>query len=171
MKQKTLIVFATEREASATYKDSLLQHHDILITGIGSRAVENTLAAVVKEYDIIINAGIVGSMHDHIPTGTAVPIRQVFYEKAKSAIDISPSGYCLLTVDAPCYEKNGAFDFVDMEGYMVAHICQHANIPLKFIKIVSDIVSVHSSKHIRERLPELSLMLSKRLSATLSADT
>ena len=158
MNTRTLLVFATESEAAAARR-ALPPHHDICITGMGPKAITENLPRQLNSYDTIINAGIVGSMRDDIAIGTLVPIGRIHYEGIDEVIDVASTGYSLLTVDAPLYVKKPAYDLVDMEGYMIAHVCKQANKKLHFIKVVSDVVSEHSSLHIKQRLPELAELL------------
>ena len=160
----TLLVFATEQEAAAT-RNILPPHHDILITGMGCHNVKVKLTDQLNayDYDIIINIGIVGAMRDEFPMGSYVPIKCIYHEHEAEPIGIAPTGFSLLTVEAPLYVTRPAFDLVDMEAYMVASLCKQANKTLHFIKVVSDIVSQHSSAHIRERLPVLSQILSTHI--------
>lgn len=184
--RKPLVIFATAEEAAATLLNfSPTQQEigfyssrkaDIIISGIGPYAAHSALAKVIDSYQIVINAGIAGSLTDSIEVGALCKIESIHFHhwhpggiekvqhyKPLDPIKLQTVGSSLITVEKPLYERSLPFDLVDMEAYPIASLCKQKKRECHFVKIVSDFANKSTIQHIRKQLPFLSLRLCEEL--------
>ena len=130
----------------------------IIVTGMGTEQAKNATEFIIENYaaNRIFNCGVAGSLTDELIVGDIVNVTHswVFQDGEihkdvchLSAHPISLEGYAdgvLLTVDRPVfdqYQKKSFSDIahlVDMEGGVVARLCEQKNISCQLIKIISD---------------------------------
>jgi nucleoside phosphorylase len=170
---KKLFVFATELEAHATihklhasqiaptiYQSS---SGNIIITGMGPHNAYKTLCKHIDSADIIYNLGIVGALKEQFSIGEACSIKTVSFDQ--QSIDCEDTGHHLLTVRKPLHDPAirdklaQHYDFVDMEGFFIAKLCQERNKSCKLLKVVSDFCGPDTTKKILERISDLSQAL------------
>jgi len=170
---KTLITFATHREAEAfiTHPQSnplspylfSWENALILIVGMGKEYIEERLTPLLQDDISIINIGLCGALKSDLPLGSLHQVRAVYQEGIKKPIILSNEGVNLQTVEKPLYNpsegQKSSFDIVDMEGFYIASLAQKKKRPCTLYKMVSDYCTEMSSIHIAERLPYLSNLL------------
>lgn len=149
-----LVVAATRAEAAHVPADAQL-----LITGLGkvrsATALTRRLAAEPGRYVRVVNIGTAGALHRH-HAGLYLPSTVI--EHDLSAADLAALGYpvtdtweipggdgtVLATGDTFVADEGqrdrlaARADLVDMEGAALAHVCADFDVPIRFVKVVSD---------------------------------
>jgi nucleoside phosphorylase len=130
----------------------------IIITGMGMSPAKNATEFVIEYYaaNTIINCGVAGCLTDESAVGEIINVTDSWVSQVEkvhedvcrlSAHSYSLDGYkdgALLTVDQAIFDQgqkkilSDIAQFVDMEGGVIARICEQNNIPCQLIKIVSD---------------------------------
>lgn len=154
-----LVVSATPEEAA--HVPSTVP---VLITGVGKVAAATAVAAWLaraqaagEPYELVINIGSAGALHDHLEGLHEVSavlnhdlsvdaLRAFGYDPQEwlALPEAADDGVRLATGDvfvsdplvrAALAEKA---DLVDMEGYAIAWACREAGVPVRLVKHVSD---------------------------------
>lgn len=153
---RPLVVFALEMESCG-----LFDQYDVLHTGVGKTQAGYNLTKQIhkKRPGIVVNLGSAGSaVHK---AGSVVACRQFIQRD----MDVTPLGferYATPFVDRPAMLEYGQtiphypqavcgtgdnfetahsgelYDVVDMEAYVLAHICEQEDIPFLCLKYISD---------------------------------
>ncbi|MCF7885552.1 MAG: hypothetical protein K9M80_03570 [Candidatus Marinimicrobia bacterium] len=163
MVKKVLVIAATNRELNClkgiNLNNTRLQY---LVTGIGvSRTIDKLESIILNKFDMIINAGICGSLFANLKKGDLIIPNQVnIEEEACNAIEIKNKMLEDMQLSCPYYQeaivtvkspvnnierKSEIIESfkdavaVDMELYPIARKTLDYNIPLIALKVVSDL--------------------------------
>lgn len=166
-----LVVVALRQEAAH------LGGVDVLLTGIGKVAAAVTVAAALAERrpSFVLNVGTAGALRDGFEgahTIGRVVEHDVDHAALGALIGEDLSGEVVLDPSSPVTLATGdAFvadpalrlalaqraDLVDMEGYAVARACEHAGVPCRMVKVVSDTADSDAALSWQEQMDRLSL--------------
>ena len=148
MTETTGILFATEMEADSFLEKMKPDHCIVTISGMGMEAACSATRRLIEEQGIrrIVNAGICGALDDTLARGSVFFVSKIWTEDQCDNVSLQhrPNSKRLVTVDRPVFqtdrkEKLATFaDLVDMEGFVIAKLCQEHNIPCVLIKGVTD---------------------------------
>ncbi len=178
---KPLLVFAMKEESQDVFGD-----YNVLYTGIGKVNAAYGLMRYLRDNkpEVVINLGTAGSrMH---AGGTLInptsfvqrdmDVTPLGVEKFKTpfsgdpvrieyggVIEGLPQGVCGTGDNFDTSEEAAAFDVVDMEGYVLALICQREKIPFKCLKYVSDGADGDASQDWNDALRDTAQVLYKTL--------
>ncbi len=173
MDMKTLLIFATQREAAPTLKKQF-KNCTSIITGMGPLPTFKAISQQIQHYDRIVNAGICGTFDEKTAVGSIHTVSRLEYLPLKQhqgslfpSLRIHPEGQTLYTSPVPVYESKRETGLVDMEGYVLAHLALKHKKPIQMYKIVSDFCSKDSKEHILKRIDALALTLSDYLETVL----
>lgn len=153
----------------------------IIITGMGMQTTGIASKFFIENYpiDMILNCGVAGSLTSDFVVGDIVNITDSWISKNNglqkdichlSAHTFSLRGYkdgVLLTVDKPVFDPvrrkilSADTQLVDMEGGIIARICERNNIPCQLIKIISD--DATERKQLKRNLHKVSKILADNL--------
>jgi nucleoside phosphorylase len=135
---------------------------DYLITGIGYKKASDSIHNVdLLKYDIVINAGIAGSLTDNYHKGDLILASKVYLEEhqSKKPIELSNdfielvktidqiSRVAIVTVKAAIKTEKDKrrirkncpeAEAVDMEAYPWAEVTDRHSIPFLILKVISD---------------------------------
>lgn len=154
----------------------------IVISNIGMHAATAALASYHHGHDEVWNIGFAGALHPRLSLMEIVPIRQLakllphlprnphLAEAAFPPLHLNSSGYRLLSSDLPIHCQHDLaeqHDLVDMEGYGIAHLAIHLNMPCKIWKIVSDFASEGGNALIAQHKHLLSQKISSHVTDQL----
>jgi nucleoside phosphorylase len=180
---RTLFLFATLAEAKISIErvganleeDGVYAfgEHKIVIIGMGPKNASLAVEKLPTDGVKWVNIGIAGALDPSLFVGhpfsigtTAFLHENRIYDR--QIIDRNVDTI-LYTSSVPVYERPPCCEgraLIDMEGHAVAKIALQKNVPLSFIKVVSDYCSKDTHRLIKERLPELSKTLSLFLEDT-----
>jgi len=153
----------------------------IIITGMGMDMVRPAVEFIIDNYaaNTIFNCGVAASLTDNFIIGDIVNITHSWVcQDGKIHEDVCqlsihshslkeyPDGV-LLTVDQPVFDQHqkqllsGVAQLVDMEGGIVARLCEKNNIPYQLIKIISDYAA--ERKQLKLNLGDVSEKLAHRV--------
>lgn len=130
----------------------------IIVTGMGMESARTGVEFIIDNYAVntIFNCGVAGSLKDDFVVGDIVNVSLAWiYQDGRIHEDAcrlfthpySLEGYAdgvLLTVDQPVFDQyqkqslSNVAQLVDMEGGMVARLCEQHSISCQLIKIISD---------------------------------
>lgn len=177
LSMKTLLLFATLVEAKATISILKAQEEGafyrfeqgyIVISGMGIRAAGQALFHWAPKIHSVCNLGVCASLHHH-NVGEILEVGMVG-SQAASSIYLG-SGSRLFSSHYPVHstvlrEKlRVEWDILDMEGYGVATMARHLNIPCSFLKIVSDFAKEGGRSEIQKNLDYCSQKLALRIAS------
>ena len=158
----------------------------IIVTGMGMESVRTAVEFIIDNYaaNTIFNCGVAGSLTDDFVVGDIVNVSFAWiYQAGKiheeayrlSAHTYSLEGYAhgaLLTVDQPVFDQyqkqslSNVAQLVDMEGGMVARLCEQHNISCQLIKIISD--SAIERNQLKNNLCNVSEKLADRIATDIT---
>jgi hypothetical protein len=163
---KCTLIFATEKEACCTIerlegrKENdhcyAIEDGKLCIIGMGTKDL-TPFIPYFESADIILNAGLAGSLSKRLPRESFHRIRTVSY--GQTTLQLAEAGAALTTRDTPLHSYQEGIELVDMEGFHIAALARQLGKPCALYKIVSDLCDEQSSEEIRSRLPKLSLAL------------
>lgn len=166
-----LVVVALRQEAAR------LGDVDVVLTGIGkvSAAVAVTAAIAERRPPFVLNVGTAGALRDGLEgahTIGRVVEHDVDHAALSALIGEELSGEVVLDPSSPITLATGdAFvadpdlrlalaahaDLVDMEGYAIARACEHAGVPLRMVKVVSDTADGDAALTWQEQMDRLAV--------------
>jgi nucleoside phosphorylase len=158
----------------------------LLEVGIGVKANNELVFSIINSVKpkLIINIGLCGALNSSIPIGRPFLINEIYQmEKGDafrkiilpSLINLFPYK-SILTSSEPILSDASRIemynqtlcDLVDMESFIIAQFCNHKNIPLIILKIVSDHANEKSVEQIKHNKSDLKLVLSDSIKQLLA---
>jgi len=153
----------------------------LLEVGVGVKTTNESILSIINSVEpkITINVGLCGALNSNIPIGSQFLINEIYqFEKGTvprrttrpSSLNSFPYK-SILTSREPIlneisrtmmYNKS-ACDLVDMESFIIAQLCNHKNIPIIILKVVSDHANEKSAEQINKNKSKLKLVLSSSL--------
>ncbi len=139
----------------------------VVISGMGLLAARQTLQQLFRQYPLgrVVNCGIAGSLSETFAVGDIVNITHYRVLQNARLSDESeavvraddhfpaPGEGSLLTVDVPVFDAEQkktlapVAQLVDMEGGVIARLCQQQQVPFQLLKVVSDVAEDRQQLH------------------------
>ena len=163
--QRTLEAFAAVQERGHPSRFRFDQGY-IICTGMGLKNAFLAAMNAPKDDASWINVGVVGSLDGNCSIGQFVDVGLVGLLRYSEATKKKPprgmpillhdnSQTALFSSKTPVYYPINTglqASFVDMEGYAIAYAAKLQQVPLRIVKVVSDICSTNSSTTIAQNL-------------------
>ncbi len=156
MTENILIVTALKKELARIKGNAFIKQlidKEIIsttISGLGEQSLHfiNENKDFLKQFDLIVNCGVCGSVNEKINLFEAVYPTKFIFENSFVVFD--NGNFSIETVKKPILEKSEKLkikaDLIDMESYYFANFCKQNNINFKAIKVVSDTLNTENNK-------------------------
>jgi adenosylhomocysteine nucleosidase len=172
------ILFATKMEADSFLEQTRPDHCIVTVSGMGMEAACSATRRLIEEQGVthIVNAGICGALDGTLVRGSVFFVSKVWTEDQCDNVSLQhrPNAKRLVTVNEPVFqtdrkEKLAAFaDLVDMEGFVIARLCQEHNIPCVLIKGITDFGDPQGKADIKKHITSVSEKVTETLRQSLS---